>query len=92
MTEGASSTMNESNDKTYGELMKIENGHFVNLVLAQQMDNEAEQERGEEEEDPDAVQFIRGYQGKGLKRKNTNLNGKETKRDQVPFRRLYDLI
>ena len=23
MTEGASSTMNESNDKTYGELMKI---------------------------------------------------------------------
>ena len=32
---------------TYSELMKIPNGHFVNLVMAQQMDNEEEEEEEE---------------------------------------------
>ena len=51
---------------TYGELMKIDNGKFVNLVLAQQMDNEEEEEQ--EEEDPDEVRFVRGNQGRATAR------------------------
>ena len=51
---------------TYSDLMKIENGHFVNLVMAQQM-NDGEEAEEEEEEDPDEVKFVRGYQGRATR-------------------------
>ena len=51
---------------TYSDLMKIENGHFVNLVMAQQM-NDGEEAEEEEEEDPDEVKFVRGCQGRATR-------------------------
>ena len=59
---------------SFDELMKIENGFFVNLVLAQQMDNDGMRVAEEEEEDPNVVQFVRGYQGKASRGRNSGSN------------------